>query len=95
MNIKEIKEMIQLMNENSLTEIELEQDGDRWIADVVDLPGVMVYYGATKGEAFCAAEALALEVLADRLKHGEDLLTGHPAAALQRPALGGVAFTAA
>lgn len=27
MNIKEIKEMIQLMNENSLTEIELEKDG--------------------------------------------------------------------
>ena len=27
MNIKEIREMIQLMNENSLTEIELEQDG--------------------------------------------------------------------
>ncbi len=31
--------------------IELEQDGDRWIADVVDLPGVMVY-GTTKREAF-------------------------------------------
>ncbi len=27
MNIKEIKEMIQLMNENDLTELELEQDG--------------------------------------------------------------------
>ncbi len=27
MNIKEIKEMIQLMNENSLTELELEKDG--------------------------------------------------------------------
>ena len=27
MNIKEIKEMIQLMNENSLTEFELEKDG--------------------------------------------------------------------
>ena len=27
MNIKEIKEMIQLMNENGLTEIELEKDG--------------------------------------------------------------------
>ena len=27
MNIKEIKEMIQLMNENNLTELELEKDG--------------------------------------------------------------------
>ena len=27
MNLKEIKEMIQLMNENSLTELELEEDG--------------------------------------------------------------------
>ena len=74
--------------------IEIEQDGDRWIADVVDLPGVMVY-GATRGDAFCAAEALALEVLADRLKHGEDLLTGHPATDRERPALGGVVFSAA
>ena len=27
MNLKEVKEMIQLMNENNLTELELEQDG--------------------------------------------------------------------
>lgn len=74
--------------------IELEQDGDRWIADVVDLPGVMVY-GATKGTAFCAAQALALEVLADRLKHGEDLLTGHPVKDPERLALGAVAFCTA
>lgn len=74
--------------------VELEPEGERWIADVVELPGVMVY-GATRGEAFCAAQALALEVLADRLKHGEDLRTGllteTPAAA----PLGGVRFSAA
>ena len=29
MNIKEIKEMIQLMNENGLSEIEMEQDGQK------------------------------------------------------------------
>lgn len=57
-------------------ELEREEDG-RWIADVPDLPGVMVY-GATKEEALRAVEALALRVLADRLEHGEldaDLIT--------------------
>ena len=75
--------------------VELEPDGERWIADVVDLPGVMVY-GATRGEAFCAAQALALEVLADRLKHGEDLRTGLPAKSpATAPTLSGLRFSAA
>jgi predicted RNase H-like HicB family nuclease len=57
--------------------VELEKESvDRWIADVVTLPGVMVY-GPTKAEALQAVKALALEVLADRIKNGEDLLTGH------------------
>jgi len=50
-------------------EIEREKDG-RWIAEVMDLPGVMAY-GKTRKEALGAAEALALRVLADRLEHGE------------------------
>ena len=50
-------------------EIERERDG-RWIAEVMDLPGVMAY-GATRREALASAEALALRVLADRLEHGE------------------------
>lgn len=50
-------------------EFDREEDG-RWIADVVDLPGVMTY-GATRGEALAAAEALALRILADQLEHGE------------------------
>ena len=57
-------------------DLEREEDG-RWIADIPDLPGVMVY-GATKEEALRAVEALALRVLADRLEHGEldaDLIT--------------------
>lgn len=33
-------------------------------------------YGRTRTEALEKAQALALEVIADRLKHGEDLLTG-------------------
>lgn len=54
-------------------EVELEREDDgRWIAEVVDLPGVMVY-SATPAAAFAAAKALALRVLADRMDAGEDL----------------------
>lgn len=51
--------------------IEMDQESDgSWIAEVVDLPGVMVY-GDTREQALAAAEALALRVVADRLEHGE------------------------
>ena len=50
-------------------EIEQEMDGRR-IAEVGDLPGVMVY-GQTRIEAIAKVKALALRVLADRLGHGE------------------------
>jgi predicted RNase H-like HicB family nuclease len=51
--------------------IEFDQDEDgRWIADVPELPGVLVY-GATRLEAAAKAEALAFRVLAERLEHGE------------------------
>jgi len=39
-------------------EIDREEDG-RWIAEIPDLPGVMVY-GASRNEAISKAEALAL-----------------------------------
>lgn len=52
-----------------LVEIDREEDG-RWIADIVDLPGVMTY-GATREEALAAVKALALRVLADQIEHGE------------------------
>ncbi len=52
-------------------EIELEADG-RWIAEVLDLPGVMAY-GQSQEEAISKVEALALRVLADRLEHGEEI----------------------
>jgi predicted RNase H-like HicB family nuclease len=42
-------------------EFEQEEDG-RWIAEIPELPGVMAY-GATKGEAEAAVEALALRVI--------------------------------
>ena len=48
--------------------IEFEQEDDgRWIAEISELPGVMAY-GATKGEAEAAVEALALRVIADRIE---------------------------
>jgi predicted RNase H-like HicB family nuclease len=47
-------------------EIEREDDG-RWIAEIPELPGVMAY-GDSQNEAISKAEALALRVLADRLK---------------------------
>ena len=50
-------------------EIEQEEDG-RWIAEVMDLPGVLAY-GQTPEEAKAKVQALALRVIADRLEHGE------------------------
>jgi len=52
-------------------EIGREEDG-RWMAEVPDLPGVMVY-GQSRQEAISKAEALALRVIADRLDHGESI----------------------
>ena len=50
-------------------EIEREEDG-RWIAEVPDLPGVMVY-GQSREDVIAKVEMLALRVIADRLEHGE------------------------
>jgi predicted RNase H-like HicB family nuclease len=50
-------------------ELEREDDG-RWIAEVLELPGVMCY-GITREEAVGSAERLAIEVIADRIAHGE------------------------
>jgi len=50
-------------------DIEKEEDG-RWIAEVSELPGVLVY-GKTREDAIAKVEALALRVIADRLDHGE------------------------
>ena len=46
-----------------------EEDG-RWIAEVVDLPGVLVY-GSSQENAFARVKALALHVIAERIEHGE------------------------
>jgi predicted RNase H-like HicB family nuclease len=48
--------------------IELDRENDgRWIAEVPDLPGVMIY-GQSREEAAARAQALALRVLADRVE---------------------------
>ncbi len=52
--------------------VEIEQEADgRWIAEVVELSGVLAY-GAARDEAVSRVQALALRVVADRLEHGEE-----------------------
>jgi len=53
--------------------VETEQETDgRWIAEIIELPGVMKY-GRTRVEALSQAEALALRVMAERIEQGEQL----------------------
>jgi len=52
-------------------EYEQEEDG-RWLAEVKELPGVMVY-GKNPDDAVAHAQALALRVVADRLENGENI----------------------
>jgi predicted RNase H-like HicB family nuclease len=54
---------------NFTIDFEQETDG-RWLAEIDDLPGVLVY-GATRLEAMAKVQALALRVVVDRLEHGE------------------------
>jgi predicted RNase H-like HicB family nuclease len=52
--------------------IETEQEADgRWIAEVVELAGVMKY-GSTRAEAIAQAEALALREMAERIENGSN-----------------------
>ena len=53
--------------------IELEQEDDgRWIAEIDELDGVLVY-GDKKEDAIRNVKTLALRVIADRLENGESL----------------------
>lgn len=61
------------MDVNLTLEFDREVDG-RWIAEVPQLPGVMVY-GDTRAEAVVSAQVLALRVLADMIEHREALPT--------------------
>ncbi len=54
---------------NVTIEMDREEDG-RWIAEAIELPGAMCYR-QTREEAISSAERLAIEVIADRIAHGE------------------------
>ncbi|MCR4293439.1 MAG: hypothetical protein NUV76_11245 [Candidatus Kuenenia sp.] len=51
--------------------LEREEDG-RWIAEIKQLPGVMVY-GRNREDAISKVEVLALRVMADRVEHGDQI----------------------
>jgi predicted RNase H-like HicB family nuclease len=48
------------------------EDDGRWLAIIRELPGVMAY-GQTQLEAAAVARRIATGVLADRVRHGEQL----------------------
>jgi predicted RNase H-like HicB family nuclease len=50
-------------------ELDREEDG-RWIAEAIELPGVLCY-GPTRDQAIRNAKQLAIEVITDRIAHGE------------------------
>ena len=57
--------------------IETEQESDgRWIAEVMEIPGVMVY-GSTIDEAVTNVQALALSVLAESVGCSGQVRTTH------------------
>jgi predicted RNase H-like HicB family nuclease len=47
-----------------------ERHGPGWIAEALELPGVMTY-GSTREEAIGNTAKLAIDVIADRITHGE------------------------
>lgn len=61
--------------------VEREEDG-RWICEVPELPGVLVY-GGTQAEALTKSEVLAFRTLAERIEHAE---VGPEATQVLRPA---------
>ncbi|QYX31271.1 type II toxin-antitoxin system HicB family antitoxin [Sphaerospermopsis torques-reginae] len=55
---------------NHLTiEIEQEEDG-RWIAEILEIPGVLAY-GSTQQQAISNVQASVLRVIADKIKNSE------------------------
>jgi predicted RNase H-like HicB family nuclease len=54
-----------------LLSIQLAREADgRWIAEVPELPGVMVYASSSE-QATAKAKSLALRVIADQIEQGE------------------------
>jgi len=54
---------------NLTIELDREDDG-RWIAEALELPGVLCY-GSSREESIRNAERLAIDVIADRIAAGE------------------------
>jgi predicted RNase H-like HicB family nuclease len=52
-------------------ELDREEDG-RWIAEVLEIGGALVY-GATQEEAINKVAALSLRAIAERIEHGEPM----------------------
>ena len=48
------------------------EDDGRVIAEIADLPGVIVY-GDSEEDAIAKVQALALRVIADRIENGESI----------------------
>lgn len=65
----EANEVLRSRSMKLTVELEQEEDG-RYIAEVLELPGVMVY-GDTPAQALAKVQVLALRVLADKLEGGE------------------------
>jgi predicted RNase H-like HicB family nuclease len=61
--------MVEQLSTHFTIETEQEDDG-RWIAEIPEISGVMVY-GNTQQQAIANVQALALRVIADKLEHGE------------------------
>ncbi len=55
-----------MLEQNYRLATEQEKDG-RWLAEILDLPGVLAY-GVTEQEAIAKAEAIAFRLIADRLE---------------------------
>ncbi|GJI93439.1 hypothetical protein RugamoR57_01570 [Duganella caerulea] len=59
------------MEDNMNLTIDCEQESDgRWLAEIPQLPGVMVY-AESATRAISKVQALALRVIAERLEHEE------------------------
>jgi predicted RNase H-like HicB family nuclease len=58
-------------NERMCLSVILDREDDgRWVAEIPELPGVLVY-GQTEDDAITRVKALGLRVLADRIENGE------------------------
>lgn len=56
-----------MADENYSIETEKDADG-RWIAEIIDLPGLVMAYGSTEQEAMANVTALAFRMIAERIQ---------------------------